>query len=175
MSMHWSQVFNFSTPPLEVVVRGTVMYLSIFFMLRVVFKRESGGTGITDLLVVVLIADAAQNGMAGKYQSVPEGLLLVATIIFWSALLNALAFKFQPFRRLVRHRPLVLVRDGCLMRGNMAKELVTDGELFSQLREQGVTSLSQVRVARMEPDGKLSVTPYDGPRHPPNPVERIRV
>jgi uncharacterized membrane protein YcaP (DUF421 family) len=173
--MNWSQVFGLSTPPLEVVVRGTLMYLSIFFILRVVFKRESGGTGITDLLVVVLIADAAQNGMAGNYQSVPEGLLLVATIIFWSALLNALAFKFQPFRRLVRHRPLVLVRDGCLLRQNLAKELVTDGELFSQLREQGVTSLGEVRVARMEPDGKLSVTPYNPPKRRPAPVNRVRV
>jgi uncharacterized membrane protein YcaP (DUF421 family) len=173
--MNWSQVFGFSTPPLEVVLRGTLMYLSIFFILRVVFKRESGGPGITDLLVVVLIADAAQNGMAGDYQSVPEGLLLVGTIIFWSALLNALAFKFQPFRRLIRHRPLVLVRDGCLLRGNMAKELVTDGELFSQLREQGVTALGQVRLARMEPDGKLSVTPYDHHKRRPNPVSRIRV
>lgn len=162
--MNWSQVFGVSTPPLEIVLRGTVMYLSIFFMLRVVFKRESGGPGITDLLVVVLIADAAQNGMAGTYQSVPDGLLLVATIIFWSALLNALAFRFRRFRRLVRHRPLVLVRDGTLLRGNMAKELITDNELFSQLRQQGVTGLSQVRLARMEPDGKLSVTPYDHPR-----------
>lgn len=157
----WSQVFGISTSPIEVVVRGTVMYLSIFVILRVVFKRESGGSDITDLLVVVLIADAAQNGMAGQYRTVPEGLLLVATIIFWSGLLNALAYRFQPFRRLVRHKPLVLVRDGCLLRGNMAKELVTDDELFSQLREHGVTGLSQVRMARMEPDGKLSVTRYD--------------
>lgn len=142
-------------------MRGTVMYLCIFFILRVVFKRESGGPGITDLLVVVLIADAAQNGMAGTYGSVPEGLLLVSTIVFWSAVLNALAFRYRRFRRLLRHRPLVLVRDGRLLRGNMAKELVTDGELFSQLREAGITGLSQVRLARMEPDGKLSVARYD--------------
>ena len=75
--------------------------------------------------------------MAGQYRTVPEGLLLVATIIFWSGLLNALAYRFQPFRRVVRHKPLVLIRDGCLLRGNMAKELVTDDELFSQLRSKG--------------------------------------
>ncbi len=159
--MNFSQIFGLTIPPQEVVLRGTIMYLSIFFILRIVFKRESLGTGITDLLVVVLIADAAQNGMAGNYVSVPEGMLLVATIIFWSALLNALAFRFRRLRRVVRHRPLVLVRDGRLLRANMAKELLTDNELFSQLREQGVTGLSQVRLARMEPDGKLSVTPYD--------------
>jgi uncharacterized membrane protein YcaP (DUF421 family) len=156
--MDWAQVFGFETPPLEVVARGTVMYLSIFFILRMVFKRESGGTGITDLLVVVMLADAAQNGMSGDYRSVPEGLLLVATIIFWSALLNALAFRFTSFRRLVRHKPLVLVRDGMLLRDNMAKELVTDVELFSELREQGVRSLREIQLARMEPDGKISVT-----------------
>jgi uncharacterized membrane protein YcaP (DUF421 family) len=172
--MDWAQVFGFQTAPLEVFVRGTVMYLSIFFILRVVFKRESGSTGIADLLVVVMLADAAQNGMSGDYRSVPDGLLLVATIIFWSALLNALAFRFHWFRRLVRHKPLVLVRNGQLLRENMAKELVTDVELFSQLREQGVTSLHDVRMVRMEPDGKLSVTLHEEKEQPRSP-DKVRV
>jgi uncharacterized membrane protein YcaP (DUF421 family) len=51
--------------------------------------------GITDLLVIVLIADAAQNGMAGEYRSLTDGLLLVATIVAWSYALNWLAFRFR--------------------------------------------------------------------------------
>ena len=39
---------------------------------------------MTDLLVIVLIADAAQNGMAGEYKSITEGVVLCATIVGWS-------------------------------------------------------------------------------------------
>ena len=64
----WAKVFGPDTPVLEIVVRGTVVYLALFVLIRVVFKRQPGAVGIADLLVVVLIADAAQNAMAGTYE-----------------------------------------------------------------------------------------------------------
>ena len=57
----WARMFAFSTPPLEIVVRGTVMYLALFAMLRFILRRETGSLGITDLLVIVLIADAPRR------------------------------------------------------------------------------------------------------------------
>ena len=88
----WARLFMPGTPLLEIIVRGSIMYVALFMLLRFILKRETGSLGITDLLVIVLIADAAQNGMAGSYQSITDGLVLVATIIGWSYLLNWLAF-----------------------------------------------------------------------------------
>ncbi len=144
-------------PLLEVIVRGTVMYLALFLMLRVVLKRESSGLGMTDVLVVVLIADAAQNAIAGEYRSIPDGVVLVATILFWSYTLNYLGYRFPLMERLVHPPPLPLVRDGRMLRRNMRRELVTVTELESLLREQGVTDISEVRLACMEGDGRMSV------------------
>jgi uncharacterized membrane protein YcaP (DUF421 family) len=59
------------------------MYLALFVMLRV-FRRQTGSIGAADLLVLLLIADAAQNGMACDYKSVTDGLVLVATIVGWA-------------------------------------------------------------------------------------------
>jgi uncharacterized membrane protein YcaP (DUF421 family) len=87
-AVDWGAVFRPETPLVEVVVRGTVMYLALFVLLRVVLKRQSAGMGMTDLLVVVLIADAAQNGMSGGYSSLPDGLVLVATILAWAYALD---------------------------------------------------------------------------------------
>src|SRR5215207_10900140 len=80
----------------EMVVRGTIMYLALFVLLRVILKRQSSGLGVTDLLVVVLIADAAQNGMAKEYRSVTEGVVLVATIIGWDYALGHRLIKPHP-------------------------------------------------------------------------------
>ncbi|SCE82243.1 Uncharacterized membrane protein YcaP, DUF421 family [Micromonospora coriariae] len=154
----WSEVLLPDTPLLEIVVRGSVMYLALFTLLRVILKRESGTTGVSDLLVIVLLADAAQNGLSGGYSSVTDGVLLVAVIIGWSYLLNAVAYRWPAAARLVRPGSLVLVRDGRIMRTNMRRELITDEELHALLRKQGVTDLAEVREVRMESDGQFSVT-----------------
>src|SRR5690348_6338464 len=86
-----------STSVLEILVRGSIMYLSIFLILRVILKRQSQGVSITDILLIVLIADASQNGMSAQYRSVTEGLLLVGTLVFWNFLLDWLAYKVSWF------------------------------------------------------------------------------
>jgi uncharacterized membrane protein YcaP (DUF421 family) len=162
LGVDWRSIFVPSTPILEIVVRGTVMYLALFVLLRLVLKREAGALGVTDLLVVVLIADAAQNGMADDYTSIPDGLILVGTIVFWAWALNWLGFRVPLIQRLVQPAPLPLVRDGRLIRRNLEKELITEGELMSQLRLQGVADLSEVVAAHMEGDGRISVVQRDG-------------
>lgn len=80
----WGDLLVPQTSLAEIVIRGTAVYLVIFALLRFVSKRQSGALGMTGLLLVVLIADAAQNAMAADYQSLPDGLLLVAVIVGWS-------------------------------------------------------------------------------------------
>ena len=158
----WRHVFVPDTPLLEIFARGTVMYLALFLVLRLVLKREAGAIGISDLLVIVLIADAAQNGLADDYRSIPDGLVLVGTIVFWSWGLNWLGFRFPLFQRLVHPAPLPLIRDGRMLRRNLEKELITEGELMSQLRLQGVENIADVSAAYMEGDGRISVIQQNG-------------
>lgn len=160
--LDWGKLLGNSTPLLEIVIRGSVMYLALFVVLRVVLNRQSGAVGITDLLVVVLLADAAQNGLADDYTSITDGVLLVAVIIFWSYALDWLGFRFPRFQRLLRPPALQLVRDGRPLRRNMARELITDEELLSSLRQHGVDSLAEVKAAFMEGDGRISVLTRDG-------------
>lgn len=157
VEVDWKVLLVPETSLLEIFIRGTAVYLVLFVLLRAVLKRESGAVGITDLLVLVLIADAAQNAMADEYSSLPEGLVLVAVIVFWAYTLDWLGFRFPRVERFVKPPRLPLVRDHRLLEENMAKELVTEEELRSQLRLQGVDDLDEVRVAYMEPDGRISV------------------
>ena len=161
----WQALLVPQASPLEIVVRGTVIYLGLFALLRGVLKREAGTVGITDLLVVVLLADAAQNSLAPDSAALPDGLLLVATIVFWAYLLNWLGYRSPRFQKLVHPRPLQLVRDGELLRRNMRKELVTEDELMTQLRLQGCDDISAVRAAYMEGDGRISVITDSGEHH----------
>src|SRR5690554_6331903 len=105
----WRALFVPTGSLLEIFLRGSVMYLALFVMMRLILKRETGGISITDILVVVLIADAAQNGLAGQYESITEGLLLVATILGWSYVLDWLGFKVPRFQRLLEPRPILQI------------------------------------------------------------------
>lgn len=156
-NIDWQALFVPSVPVLETIIRGTLVYLALFALLRLVLKREAGALGVTDLLVVVLIADAAQNAMANDYRSIPDGILLVATIILWSYALDWLSYRSPRFARLIQPAPLLLVQDGVMLRRNLRRELITEDELMSSLRRQGVADLSEVRRAYMEPDGRISV------------------
>ncbi len=155
--MNWSEIFGLSVPPLELVARGTVMYLFLFTMFRVVIKRRIGAVGMADLLVLVIIADAAQNGMAGEYRSVTEGILLVSTIIAWEVLIDFLMYRFRALERLLMPPPLLLIDRGRILWRNLRKELVSELELQAKLREHGVTDPRQVERAYLEPDGQFTV------------------
>lgn len=159
---NWAQMFAMDTPLLEIFIRGSLIYLGIFVLLRFVLKREAGTLGMTDLLVVVLIADAAQNGMAADYKSVTDGLLLVSTILFWSWILNLLAYRYKAFGRLIIPPALSLIRNGKVNKRNLRHELITHEELLSILREHGVETVEEVADARMEGDGQVSVIPIKG-------------
>jgi len=156
----WAKVFRPDVPVFEIIVRGTVMYLSLFLLLRLVLKRQAGSVGLPDILVVVLIADASQNGMAGEYQSIADGVILVATIIFWSFALDWLDYRFPAIQRLLRPAPLLLVRNGRVLRRNMRKELVTEDELNSQIRRQGFSNVAEIKEAYMESDGEMTFVPF---------------
>lgn len=154
--LDWRTIFVPSMPFLEILLRGTVVYLALFMFMRFM-RRESGGLGVADVLVVVLIADAAQNAMGKDYQSITEGLILVATIFFWDYAIDWLSYRSPRFRRLVCPPALLLVKDGRIIRQNMRREMVTEDELMSHLRQQGFEEISKVKKAYLEGDGHISV------------------
>jgi uncharacterized membrane protein YcaP (DUF421 family) len=160
--MNWSEIFGFSVSPLELVVRGTAMYLFLFLLFRVVIKRRIGAVGMADLLVLVIVADAAQNGMAGEYRSVTDGFVLVGTIVAWNLAIDWLAFRFRFLQKVLEPPPLLLIDQGRILWRNLRKEFVSEMELKSKLREHGVTELQEVEKCYMEPDGEVSVIKKKG-------------
>ena len=145
---------------LEIVLRGSAMYLFIFVALRFL-RREAGGLGTPDLLLLVLVADAAQNAMAAESHSLTEGVVLVATIFAWNFLLDWLGFRFRWAHQLLHGSPLLLVDHGRIQWRNLRKELLTREDLLEQLREQGVEDVSEVKRCTLEADGRLGLIRFE--------------
>lgn len=156
MQIDWRAVFIPSIHVGEIFLRGSLIYLLLFLLLRI-FRRQAGALGLSDLLVVVLIADAAQNAMASEYKSITEGAILVGTIFFWDYFLDWLGFRIPFLRRLLRPRALLLIENGRLVRRNMRQEMITAEELMGQLREEGLDRVEDVSKCYLEGDGRISV------------------
>jgi uncharacterized membrane protein YcaP (DUF421 family) len=141
---------------LELIVRGSLMYLLILAGFRI-FRRDAGSLSVSDLLVVVLIADAAQNGMAGEYKSLTEGVVIVTTIFAWNYLLDWLAYRSRFVYWLLHPPSLLLIRNGQIQFRNLRSQLITKDDLLEQLREQGVEGVERVKACFLESDGRMSV------------------
>lgn len=160
-NIDWHAMFVPAGSVLEPLIRGTIMYLGMFVLLRI-FRRQAGSISIADLLLIVIIADAAQNGMAGEAKSITEAMLLIGTIIFWDYFLDWLGFKSEIMSRVLEPEPVLLVKDGKMQKRNMAKEMLTEEELMSQIRLQGIDDIGLVKECRLESDGEFSVIKTGG-------------
>jgi uncharacterized membrane protein YcaP (DUF421 family) len=156
-----SELFRFDLNPWELVLRGSAMYWFLYLLFRFVLRRDVGSIGIADVLLLVLIADAAQNAMAGGYSTVAEGFVLVATIAAWNYLLDWASYRFELIRRFAEPGPLMLVRDGHILRANLRQEMISLEDLYAKLRGEGVDDVAKVKSAFMESDGRISVIRYE--------------
>ena len=156
-SVDWIEVFVPQAPLIETFVRGSLIYLGLVALLRITPARETGAVGTPDLLVILLVSDAAQNAMAGPHHAVGDGLALLVTILAWSAILDWLGYRSAFFHRLLRTPPTRLVRDGRILAQGLRRELMTRDELMAQLRKEGIEDLSRVKGAWIEADGSVSV------------------
>jgi uncharacterized membrane protein YcaP (DUF421 family) len=168
-----ASLFELTVDPSELIVRGTVMYWFLFLLLRFVLRRDVGSIGVADVLLIVLIADASQNGMAGDYESITDGCVLVATIAGWNWLLDFAAYRIPALRRVLEAKPMPLVKDGKMNHRHLRREMITRDELMAKLREHGLERLEQVKLATLESDGEISIIKREeGPQDEPEAPRR---
>jgi uncharacterized membrane protein YcaP (DUF421 family) len=158
-----SELFTPAATLLEIFLRGTIIYLVLFAMLRFLVRRGSvASASMTDFLLLLLISNAVQNALIGDSNSITDGILLVAVVIFWSYAIDWLSLRSNSIRRFAYPRPVKLVENGKLLQKNMQQELITEEQLYSLLRQQGIEDINEVKEAQIEPNGQISIVPFDG-------------
>jgi uncharacterized membrane protein YcaP (DUF421 family) len=100
--------------------------------------------------------------MAGNTKSITEALLLIGTIASWDYLLDFLGFRSAFFSRILEPGSIVLIKNGRIIRRNLEKEMITEEELMSNLRQQGIENVSDVKQCSLESNGEFSIIRNDG-------------
>ncbi len=149
------------TPAWEIIVRSAVVYGGTFLGMRVMGKRELGQMTLFDLVVILLIANAVQNAMVGPDTSLLGGLLAAFVLLASNRIISALRLRGEWWGRLFEGTPTVLIEHGQFIVRNMRREGLDRAEVEMAMREHGVASADEVRLAVLETDGSISIVPND--------------
>jgi uncharacterized membrane protein YcaP (DUF421 family) len=152
---------------LEKILRTLVVYVFLLIGLRVGGKRELGMLNPFDLVVLLVLSNTLQNAIIGPDNSVIGGLIGATTLLVINYLVVRFLFAHPKLERYVEGKAVILVADGKIQRKSMEKELITDDELRSRARLQGIDDLAKVRCARIEVGGALTFSLMT-----PSPEER---
>ncbi len=151
-------LFHLNIQPLDLTIRALVVYLSILILLRISGKRQMGQMSAIEFVAILLISNAVQNSMNGGDNSLIGGLLLAAVLIGCSTLISYLTFRSNFFSKLFEGTPTLLIHKGKLIHKNLSRERLSESELKTLMRKQGVHSIHDVETAVLEADGSLSIT-----------------
>jgi uncharacterized membrane protein YcaP (DUF421 family) len=170
-------IFDMGVSVGEKLLRALLIYAFLLFALRVLGKRELGQQNTLDFLVLLLVANAVQNGLIGADNSVTGAVLGAAALFGINWLFNSLAYRYPWADRLFEGSPSYLIRDGRPVPSTLRREQISLPELRSMARRQGYESLADIGTAILETNGTVTFlhkgVPYDPEEHPPTPARRL--
>jgi uncharacterized membrane protein YcaP (DUF421 family) len=140
----------------DLVVRATAVFCFLFVLTRIIGKRELGTLQPFDLMLLIVLGDALQQGMTQDDYSVTGALLIVGTFATLQVFLSWVSFRFPRSRPVLEGEPVIVLQDGEPIYRNLRRERLTLEDLTEGARKQGIAHLSDVRFIVLETDGTLS-------------------
>jgi uncharacterized membrane protein YcaP (DUF421 family) len=158
----------------EKLLRALIIYLFLLLVLRLLGKRELAQQNTLDFLVLLLVANAVQNGIIGNDNSVTGAIVGALALFGINFTFKALAYRYPWADRVFEGSPSYLIKDGAFMDGTMRREQISKPELRAIAQRQGYDSLAEVGTAILETDGTVRFertgVEYRPEEHPPTPA-----
>jgi uncharacterized membrane protein YcaP (DUF421 family) len=148
---------------MDAVVRAAAIYLFLTLVMRAAGKRQFSEMTIFDFVLLLIVAEATQQGLLGQDFSVTYAMLVIVTLVGLDILLSIVKQHSRFAEKVIDGVPVLLVDNGELLRGPMNRERVDSEDIMSQARlTHGLERLDQVKYAILERDGKISIIPRHG-------------
>ena len=144
---------------MDIVLRAAVAFAFIFFLTRVVGRRELSSLEPFDLIMLIVLGDLVQQGVTQSDYSVTGLILAAGTIALLQVAVSYLNYRFRRVRQVLAGEPIVLIEDGRVFEQHLSRERLTREELEEQARLSQLDSLDKVRWAVLETSGQISFIP----------------
>jgi uncharacterized membrane protein YcaP (DUF421 family) len=141
---------------MDIVLRAVFLYAFVVFVMRVIGRRELSSMTPFDLILLIVLGDAIQQGLTQDDYSVTGAVLAVATIATLQVFTSYLSYRSGKARKVLEGQPLVVVEHGEIVQGNLKRERMTADEIAEEMRQQQISSLDEVDWAIVESNGSIS-------------------
>ena len=141
---------------MDIVLRAAFAFAFIFFLTRIVGRRELSSLEPFDLIMLIVLGDLVQQGVTQSDYSVTGLVLAAGTIALMQVLVSYLSFRFRRLQPLLNGEPIVLVENGRVLERNLARERLTREEVLEQARQNQIGSFDEIRLAILETSGQIS-------------------
>ena len=141
---------------MDIVLRAAVVFFFIFFITRVVGRRELASLEPFDMILLVVTGDLIQQGVTQSDYSATGAIIAVSTIAALTVSVSYVSFRSRRLRHILDGQPIVLVMDGKVLEGNLKRERMHRDELEMEARLQGSESIESLKLAVLETGGKVS-------------------
>jgi uncharacterized membrane protein YcaP (DUF421 family) len=141
---------------MDLAIRSVFLYAFVFFLTRVVGRRELSSLQPFDLILLIVLGDSIQQGLTQDDYSVTGAVIVVATIAVLQVMTSYLGFRVPFLRPVLEGQPIVLVEDGKPLEKNLHRERLTTEELMEEARQHEIASLDEVQWAVLETSGTIS-------------------
>ena len=157
-----SALFELSAPWWQFVLRAVAIYVLVMVLVRVSGKRAVGQFTPFDLVLLILIGNAVQNGINGGDNSLTGAAIMATTLIALNYGVALLTSRSRRAEQWVEGVPVVLARDGKVFERVLREQLVSDADFHKALRQHDVADVADVALALLETNGSISIVPREG-------------
>jgi uncharacterized membrane protein YcaP (DUF421 family) len=141
---------------MDIVLRAVGLYLFMVLLMRVLGRRELSSLSPADLVLLIVLGDAVQQGLTQDDYSVTGALIAVSTIAALQVISSYVVYRSRRARRILEGEPVVVIQDGKLMERNLQRERMSEDDLAEEMRLQQIASFDDVQWAILENNGQIS-------------------
>lgn len=144
---------------LRIFVIGVCSYLALIFMLKVSGNRTLSQMNSFDFIITIAMGSTFSSGLLDKNVSLADTIFALSLLIFMQYLLTKFSVRSKKIDHLIKANPVLLFHKGEFLRSAMDNERVSEDEILASLRNNGISTFSQVEAVVLETNGKLSAIP----------------
>jgi uncharacterized membrane protein YcaP (DUF421 family) len=147
---------------MDIALRAIVLYVFVVLLMRVIGRRELSTMTPIDLVLLVVLGDAIQQGLTQDDYSVTGAIIAVTTIAALQVISSYLSYRFKPVHTVLEGEPIVLIENGKLIEHNLRRDRLTTDDVAEAMREQQIAQFSEVEWAIMESNGQINFIKKSG-------------
>ncbi len=141
---------------MDLVLRAAFVFAFMLLLTRIIGKRELSSLQPFDLILLIVLGDALQQGLTQDDYSLTGAVLVVGTIAVLQVCVSWIGYRFPRSRPVLEGEPVVIVQDGKVIERNLERERLTVEEIYEAARKQQIAHLAEIRFAVLETDGEIS-------------------